>query len=94
MSCDSNVVRRDGSMDAAVPAHLATLRVLADGARALLHGPRLVYAQGEETLRVARAVLHGGLQESPVELAEVGDHRWWCGLRRATWIDPMRGSTP
>ena len=61
MSCDSNTVRlRDGSMDAAVPAQDVgvTLRVLADGAWGVHSTTDLssVYAQGEDTLRVARGV--------------------------------------
>ena len=77
MSCDSNVVRlRDGSMDAAVPAQElgVTLRVLADGAWGVHSTTDLdsVYAQGEETLRVARAVAaRRPAGEPQVELAEV-----------------------
>ena len=77
MSCDSNVVRlRDGSMDAAVPAQDlgVTLRVLADGAWGVHSTTDLdsVYAQGEETLRVARAVAaRRPAGEPQVELAEV-----------------------
>ena len=77
MSCDSNVVRlRDGSMDAAVPAQElgVTLRVLADGAWGVHSTTDLdsVYAQGEETLRVARAVAaRRSAGEPKVELAEV-----------------------
>ena len=77
MSCDSNTVRlRDGSMDAAVPAQDlgVTLRVLADGAWGVHSTTDLdsVYAQGEETLRVARAVAARRAAGEPmVELAEV-----------------------
>ena len=77
MSCDSNTVRlRDGSMDAAVPAQEVgvTLRVLADGAWGVHSTTDLdsVYAKGEETLRVARAVAARRPKGEPmVELAEV-----------------------
>ena len=77
MSCDSNTVRlRDGSMDAAVPAQDVgvTLRVLADGAWGVHSTTDLdsVYAKGEETLRVARAVAARRPTGEPmVELAEV-----------------------
>jgi TldD protein len=77
MSCDSNTVRlRDGSMDAAVPAQEVgvTLRVLADGAWGVHSTTDLasVYAQGEDTLRVARGVAARRPTGEPmVELAEV-----------------------
>ena len=77
MSCDSNTVRlRDGSMDAAVPAQDVgvTLRVLADGAWGVHSTTDLssVYAQGEDTLRVARGVAARRPTGEPmVELAEV-----------------------
>jgi TldD protein len=77
MSCDSTTVQvRDGAMESAVPSQDVgvTLRVLADGAWGTHSTTDIesVYAQGESTLKLARAVAsRRATSVEGVELAEV-----------------------